>query len=302
MIERGKAMSVLSRREFLGQSAAAVGALAAAGPLATAAPARRIHSPTDQVVLGKTGVKTSLIGLGTGSVGVKRSSNQVKLGQEKFTRLVRHAYDRGITYFDTADQYGSHIYLREALRGMPREKLYLQTKTRATNAAVARADLERFREELGTDYIDTLLMHCMTKGGWPADFRPVMDVLAEAKAKGWVRAIGVSCHGLAPLQAAVKSDWVEIDLARINPVGGNKGRMDGTPQEVAACLRSMHDQGKGIIGMKILAEGTLKKPEEQLKSLQFVLGLGCVDAFVIGFESPEQIDQILRLTETALKG
>ena len=293
-------MSVLSRREFLGQSAAVVGALAAAGPLA-AAPARKINSPTDQVVLGKTGVKTSLIGLGTGSVGVKRSSNQVKLGQEKFTRLVRHAYDRGITYFDTADQYGSHIFLREALRGIPREKLYLQTKTRATSAAVARADLDRFREELGTDYIDTLLMHCMTKGGWPTDFRPVMDMLSEAKAKGWVRAVGVSCHGLAPLQTAVKSDWVEIDLARINPVGGNKGRMDGTPQEVAACLRSMHDQGKGVIGMKILAEGTLKKPEEQLQSLQFVLGLGCVDAFVIGFESPEQIDQILKLTEVALK-
>jgi predicted aldo/keto reductase-like oxidoreductase len=299
-MKRGKAMSVLSRREFLGQSAAVVGALAAAGPLA-AAPARKINSPTDQVVLGKTGVKTSLIGLGTGSVGVKRSSNQVKLGQEKFTRLVRHAYDRGITYFDTADQYGSHIFLREALRGIPREKLYLQTKTRATSAAVARADLDRFREELGTDYIDTLLMHCMTKGGWPTDFRPVMDMLSEAKAKGWVRAVGVSCHGLAPLQTAVKSDWVEIDLARINPVGGNKGRMDGTPQEVAACLRSMHDQGKGVIGMKILAEGTLKKPEEQLQSLQFVLGLGCVDAFVIGFESPEQIDQILKLTEVALK-
>jgi predicted aldo/keto reductase-like oxidoreductase len=295
-------MATLSRRDFLGQSAAALGTLAAAGTLASAAPAaRKLNSPTDQVVLGRTGVKTSLIGLGTGSVGVKRSSNQVKLGQEKFIKLVRHAYDSGITYFDTADQYGSHLFLRDALKGLPREKLYLQTKTRATTADVARADIDRFREELGVDYIDTLLMHCMTKGGWPTDFRPVMDVLSEAKAKGRIRAIGVSCHGLDPLQAAVKCDWVEIDLARINPVGGNKGRMDGTPEQVAACLRAMHDQAKGIIGMKILAEGTLKKPEEQLHSLRFVLGLGCVDAFVIGFESREQINQIMRLAETALK-
>jgi predicted aldo/keto reductase-like oxidoreductase len=292
---------MLSRRDFLGESVAAVSALAVAGRLATAAPVRKVKSPTDQVVLGKTGVKTSLIGLGTGSVGVKHSSNQVKLGQEKFNRLVRHAFDSGITYFDTADQYGSHIFLREALKGIPREKLYLQTKTRATTADAAKADLERFREELGTEYVDTLLMHCMTKGGWPTDFRPVMDVLSKAKAKGLVRAIGVSCHGIDPLKAATKCDWVEIDLARINPVGGKQGRMDGTPQEVAACLRSMHDQGKGIIGMKILAEGTLKKHEEQLESLRFVLGLGCVDAFVIGFESPAQIDQIMRLTETALK-
>jgi hypothetical protein len=105
-----------------------------------------------------------------------------------------------------------------------------------------------------------------------------------------------------PLRAAVKCDWVEIDLARINPVGGNPGRMDGSPQDVAACLKTMHDQGKGIIGMKILAEGTLKAPEKQLESLHFVLGLGSVDAFVIGFESPQQIDQIMRLAESALKG
>jgi predicted aldo/keto reductase-like oxidoreductase len=166
---------------------------------------------------------------------------------------------------------------------------------------MARADIQRFREELGVDYLDSLLMHCMVKESWPTDFRPVMDVLLEARTKKHVRAVGVSCHGLDPLQAAVKCDWVELDLARINPVGGNAGRMDGTPEQVASCLKAMHRQGKGILGMKILAEGTLKTPEKQLESLRFVLGLGCVDAFVIGFEQPEQIDQIMKLIETALK-
>ena len=295
-------MSDLSRRDFLGTSAAAVGALAAAPAASAAAPTRRKPtSAASRVTLGKSGVETSLLGLGTGSTGVKHSSNQVKLGEEKFKKLVRYAYDRGITYFDTADQYGSHIYLREALRGIPREKLFLQTKTRATTAEMARADIERFREELGTDYLDTLLMHCMVKGSWPTDFRPVMDVLSEAKAKGKVRAVGVSCHGLAPLRTAAKNDWIDVDLARINPVGGNAGRMDGTPEQVAECLKAMHEQGKGILGMKILAEGTLQTPDKQLESLQFVLGLGCVDAFVIGFEKPEQIDQIMKLIETALK-
>jgi predicted aldo/keto reductase-like oxidoreductase len=178
----------------------------------------------------------------------------------------------------------------------------LQTKTRATTAEMARADIERFREELGTDYLDTLLMHCMVKGSWPTDFRPVMDVLSEAKARGKVRAVGVSCHGMAPLRAAVECDWIDVDLARINPVGGAAGRMDGTPEQVSACLKAMHAKGKGILGMKILAEGTLKTPERQLESLRFVLGLGCVDAFVIGFEKPQQIDEIMRRIETALKG
>jgi predicted aldo/keto reductase-like oxidoreductase len=289
-----------SRRDFLGQSAVALGALALGGPSAPANAAGKLRSAADQVVLGRTSIKTSLIGMGTGSTGVKHSSNQVKLGHAQFVKLVRYAFDKGITYFDTADQYGSHIYLRDALKGLPRDRLFIQTKTRATTAEMAKADIDRFREELGVEYLDTLLMHCMTKGSWPTDFRPVMDVLSEAKAKNRVRAIGVSCHGLAPLRAAVNCDWVEVDLARINPVGGNPGRMDGTPQEVSTCLKVMHEKGKGILGMKILAEGTLNTPEKQLESLRFVLGLGCVDAMVIGFESPEQIDQIMQRVELAL--
>lgn len=288
-----------SRREFIGQAAVTVGTLAASSGVA-APPVRKLTSGADQVTLGKTGIKSSLLGLGTGSVGVQHSSNQVKLGQEKFTKLVRHAYDGGIRYFDTADQYGSHIYLREALKGLPRESLFIQTKTRALSADVARVDIQRFREELGVDYIDSLLMHCMTKGNWPSDMRPVMDVLMEAKAKKWVRAVGVSCHGMSPLRAAVDCDWVEIDLARINPVGVS-ARMDGTPADVIPCLKGMHEKGKGILGMKILGEGTFKSPEQRLESLRFVLGLGCVDAMVIGFESPAQIDEVMKLVETALK-
>ena len=287
-------MSRLSRRDFLGRSAAAVGVAAAGGLSAPAADEpRKLKSAADRVTLGRTGIQTSLLGMGTGSVGVKHSSKQVKLGEEKFGRLVRYAYDKGITYFDLADQYGSHIYMREALKGLPRDRLFLQTKTRAATAEMARADIERFREELNTDYLDTLLMHCMTKGSWPTDMRPVMDVLSDAKRRGWVRAVGTSCHGMAPLKAAVDCDWVEVDLARINPVGGPNGRMDGSPEEVAECLKAMHAKGKGVLGMKILAEGTLKAPEEQLRSLRFVLGLGAVDAFCIGFESPEQIDQLV---------
>jgi predicted aldo/keto reductase-like oxidoreductase len=292
----------ITRRDFFGQSAAAVGVAAAGGLLVNAAgQERNLRSAADRVTLGRTGLKLSLLGMGTGSTGVRHSSNQVKLGQEKFTRLVRYAYDKGITYFDTADQYGSHIFLREALRGLPRDRLFIQTKTRAKTADQARADIERFREELDTPYLDTLLMHCMTRESWPTDFRPVMDVLSEAKDKGHVKAVGTSCHGMDPLRTATKCDWIDVDLARINPVGV-KARMDGTPEEVVPCLRAMHDAGKGILGMKILGEGTFKTPEQRLASLRFVLGLGCVDAFVIGFEKPEQIDEIFQLIETALKG
>jgi predicted aldo/keto reductase-like oxidoreductase len=295
-------MSEPSRRAFLAQTAAA-GILAAGSSLLNAADQpRKLTSGADRVPLGKTGITTSLLGMGTGSTGVKHSSNQVKLGEDKFKKLVHYAYDRGITYFDTADQYGSHLYLREALRGLPRDRIFIQTKTHATTPEMARADIERFREELGVDYLDTLLMHCMTKGSWPTDRRAVMDTLADAKAKGLIKAVGVSCHGMAPLKAAVECDWIDVDLARINPVGGQAGRMDGTPDAVAACLKAMHAKGKGVIGMKILAEGTLKTPEKQIESLRYVLGLGCLSCFVVGFESEQQIDQMMQRIETALKG
>jgi predicted aldo/keto reductase-like oxidoreductase len=292
-----------TRRGFLGQSVAAVGALALAGrlPAAETSPPK-LKSGADQVTLGKTGIKTSLLGLGTGSVGVKHSSNQVKLGQDKFVKLIRHAYDQGITYIDTADQYGSHIFVREAIKGLPREKLFIQTKTRARTPDQAKADIDRFLEELGVDYLDTLLLHCMQTKDWPKDLRAVMDVLSKAKDQKKIRAVGTSCHGMAPLRSAVETDWVEVDLARINPIGGDAGRMDGKPEEVVPCLKAMHEKGKGILGMKILAEGTIKNRDDQIASLKFVLGLGCVDAFVIGFDSPQQIDEMMKNIETALRG
>jgi predicted aldo/keto reductase-like oxidoreductase len=294
-------MSDISRRDFLGRSAAAVGTVAATGLLAGAAePPRKLKSGADQVTLGKTGIRTSLIGIGTGSHGVRHSSNQVKLGQTGFIKLIRHAYDQGVRYIDTADQYGSHLFVRDAIKGLPRDSLFIQTKTHATTPEMLWADLNRFREELGVEYIDSVLMHCMTVATWPRDRRPVMDALDKAKDKKLVRAVGVSCHGMPPLQAATRCDWIDIDLARINPVGV-KAVMDGSPEQVVPCLRAMHSKGKGILGMKILGEGRFKTEEEQVKSLRFVLGLGCVDAMVIGFEKPEQIEQIMRRVEMALK-
>ncbi|HZU36158.1 MAG TPA: aldo/keto reductase [Gemmataceae bacterium] len=292
---------MLSRRGFLGQAAVAVGALAVADSLTYAGERRNLKSLTDRVELGHTGIHTSVLGMGTGSTGVGHSSNQVRLGNTQFCKLVRYAYDKGLTYFDTADQYGSHIYLRDALKGLPRERLFIQTKTHAYTPDMAKADIERFRQELGTEYVDTLLLHCMTTGNWPTDLRATMDCLNDFKRKGWVRAVGVSCHSMAPLRAATKCDWIDVDLARINPVGV-KARMDGTPEEVIPCLRAIHDKGKGVIGMKILGEGTFRKPEQRKESLRFVLNLGCVDCFCIGFEKPEQIDEILRMGEEVLKG
>lgn len=283
----------MKRRDFLKRSAAGLGTLLWARSSFSAQPSL---SPVAPRTLGKTGITVSRLGFGTGTKGWDRSSNQTRLGQEAFTAMVRRAYERGVTFYDLADLYGSHPYLRRAFQGIPREKIVLQTKIWWRWGRNTREILDRFRQELDTDYLDIVLLHCVTEANWPESLKPMMEDLAEAKAKGILRAHGVSCHGLPPLQRVPDLDWVEVDLARINHRGA---KMDAPPEEVVPLLRRMKEKGKGVIGMKILGEGTLK--DERLASLKFVLGLDCVDAMVIGFESPEEVDDILRHMEIALQ-
>ena len=288
-------MMNVSRRAFLAGMAAA-GSAALAGRWTFGHPHMPdIKSGVDRITLGRTGLKTSVLGIGTGTVG---GSQQLAMGSDNFTKMVRHALDRGIHYIDTADNYSTHVFVRLALQKVPREKYFIQTKTRARSAEVLHADIERFRRELRVDYIDSVLMHCMTTPTWPTDMRPVMDALYEEKQKGRVKAVGVSCHGWEPLVASVDVDWVDIQLARINPFGM---KMDGRPEDVAAVLKKMHDAGRGIIGMKIYGETGLNSRDERLQSLKYVLGLGCVDCFTIGFTSIQQIDETLDLIEQALQ-
>lgn len=289
------------RRDFLLTSAAAVGGMAiAAGSTAKAAPGRSNlpESATAQVTLGQTGIKCSLVGMGTGSHGSGQASNQTRLGMKDFTRVVRHAYDNGVRLFDVADQYGSHVYLREALKGLPRESYVIQTKSHATKVADARSHIERYRMELGVDYLDIVLLHCMQKTEWPVENAGSMEYLMKAREQGLIKAHGTSCHGMDPLRIAAKHPFVQVDLARINPEGA---KMDSQkPDEVASQIEEMHNAGKGVIGMKILGEGKINTPERIDASLRYVLGLGTVNAFVVGFESPAQVDDLLARTNAAI--
>lgn len=291
-------MSRISRREFLAGAAAAVGAATLVRPPALAAETATLTRGTDVVTLGQSGIKSTVLGIGTGTRGGRE---QRELGEAGFTKLLRHAYDRGIRYIDTADAYRMHPAVRAALKELPREEFFIQTKMRARDAQKAKADLERFRQELKTDYLDSLLMHCMMRDSWPTDMRPVMDVLQEAKEKGVVRAVGISNHGFEALAASVDPDWADIQLIRINPFtwAANESHMDGPPEKVAAEMKKIHHKGRGVIGMKIYGETGFDSAEKRLQSLKHVLGLGCVHAFTIGFVSTKQIDETLDLIEEA---
>ena len=283
----------MRRREFLIRSTAAVGAswLTSKSILAALAtqqlPAK--FSASDTVTLGSTGIQTSRLAMGTGTVGSGHHSNQTALGVKGLSDLLLNGYDHGLRFFDAADAYGSHPHVAEALKHIPRDKVTVLTKTWARDPASARADLDRFRRELGTDYLDICLLHCVTEPDWTERYKGVMDVFAAAKQKGIIRAHGCSCHSIEALRAAAKSSWVEVDFARINPVGSH---MDADPQTVVSVLREMKASGKAVVGMKILGQGDLA--DRQDEAVKYALSLGILDAFTIGAESKAQQDDLIR--------
>ncbi len=273
----------MRRREFIQGSLLGAGALAR---VAHAAPPRA----NDIITLGPDKVKLSRLAQGTGTKGFRKSSNQTRqLGLQGLADLLRFGFDSGITFWDSADGYGSHPHLREALKSVPRDKVVIMTKTRARTAAEMREDLERFRQEIGTDYLDIVLLHAVTQVDWPEQRKGAMEFLSEARQKKIVRTHGVSCHSLDALRTAAKTPWVHVDLARINPAGV---LMDADAKTVVSVLREMKAAGKGVIGMKVFGEGQLRdRPDEMLR---FALGLDCVDCFTIGAESRQEMADLIK--------
>ncbi len=277
----------MNRRHFL--RAGAIGALSL-----QKFPYRLFASETkkfasDRITLGPRKIETSRLAMGTGTHGGNKHSNQTRLGLNGLADLFRAAYDQGITFWDSADQYGSHPYLKEALKTVPREKVTILTKSNTLTGEGMKSDIDRFRRELGTDYIDILLLHKMEDADWNIKLRPAMDVISEAQVKGIVRSKGVSCHSLVAMKTAVVEPWVEVDLARINPA---QLHMDGTPETIAGVLRQMKQAGKGVIGMKVLGQGDLRTKADEC--LQFVLSLGSVDCMTIGSENRGEMEDLVR--------
>lgn len=290
----------MKRRDFFfhaarGLGAAWIGSHSLPAWASVPTPLSQKYKASDTVVLGQTDIKTSRLAVGTGTIGFAHHSNQTALGVNGLSELLLNGYDQGLRFFDAADAYGSHPHVAEALKHLPRDKVTVLTKSWSRDPKSMSADLDRFRRELGTDYLDICLMHCLTEGDWTERYKGVMDVLSEAKQKGVIRAHGCSCHSVEALRLAAKSAWVEVDLVRINPIGSH---MDADPKTVVDVLRQMRTSGKAIVGMKILGQGDLRM--RQNEALKYALSLGVLDAFTIGAESKaEQLDLIRRIEMAA---
>ncbi len=297
----------LNRRQFITTTLAGAGTLAADPALfvqqttKAAAP-----DPFQMVPLGKTGLKVSLIGSGTGMRGGNRQSNMTRLGKAKFESLLRYTYDKGVRYYDLADLYGTHPYLASAFQSIPRDQYVIGTKIWVRPGGIpekerpdANVVVERFRKELKTDYLDLVLIHCMTDPNWTEKEKRQMDILEDLKSKKIIRAHGVSVHSLEAMKACVDCPWVDSVHVRINAFGDSMDHKD--PAVVAPVIKQLRAAGKGVVGMKLIGEGRYRNsPEKIEESLKYVLSLNAVDMLIVGFEKTEEIDDYAGRVRNAL--
>jgi len=291
----------ITRRQFIKGAAALAGTALLSS--CTIGPFGKKCTPTavDQVFLGKTGLKLSRLGIGTGSKG---GSIQRALGQENFNLLIRYAYDRGITYIDTAENYRTHTWIREAIKGLPRKKLFIQSKMPRIPERPLEV-IDRYRQELGVDYIDSLLIHCAIRGNWDESHKRLMDAFEEAKAKKIILAHGISCHSMPALVKAAQLDWVDVNMVRVNPQGAyidtavESWNAESDASHLPAVMeqiRIMRKNRHGVIGMKLIGDGDFTNPDDREKAIRFVMQSGLVDAVVIGFKNTAEINEaILRI-------
>ena len=302
------------RRDFLKKAALGLGAITAAetfsGPsYAEVQTSKHPVTPfsTDPVAMIRLTDKIVFprIGLGTGVHGGNRQSNMTRMDRRDALRIFELCYERGIRLFDLADLYGTHDLCREAMTGKPRDSYFLSTKLWEHPRSLPEKErpsadivVKRFLKELHTDYLDLVQIHCATGEDWIEKFGHQFEPLERLKEQGLIRGHGVTCHALTAVKRAAETPWVDAIHVRINTANT---RMDGSLEDNVAAAKKAHDNGKGIIVMKVLGEGSIKDPAERKKSTDFVTRLDCADVMVVGFEKPEHITEFVDNVADTLK-
>jgi aryl-alcohol dehydrogenase-like predicted oxidoreductase len=291
-------MGDYSRRNFL-KTGLVAGALAGTGTLALA----DRKSATDWVTLGRSNVKVTRLAFGTGSMS---GQVQASLGQEKFTSLVRYAYDRGIRFFETSESYGdTPRMLGVALKGLPRESYRIMTKVSTFHQVDPHAKLEELRKGIDTEYLDIMLLHWQHTATWPTDTAHWQDAILEAEQKKTIVSHGASVHGLPALRQVPGNKFVNVAMIRVNH---NGTRMDaeipdgpdlGNVNEVVQHVKQVRKEGMGVVSMKLVGEGVFNREDRQ-KAMRFAFQNAGVDCVTVGYKNTAEIDEAIENLNLAL--
>ena len=242
--------------------------------------------------LGQTGLTVSQIGMGVLTVG----RTQLDLSIDEGAQLIRYAIGRGINFLDTAEYYETYPYIAAAdVRDVIiSSKSLVRDKAGMTNA------IEDCRMMLGRDQIDIFLLHEIRTqydffnraGAWQA--------LIDAKARGLVKAIGLSTHHIDGVEIATTLPDLDVVFPLINhrSLGIRKGNDTGSKEEMAKSIKLASLAGKGIFTMKALGGGNLAG--EYVSAMNYVTGLPGVSSVILGMGSKRDIDNAIDYAEGKL--
>jgi 1-deoxyxylulose-5-phosphate synthase len=293
-------MAQCTRRRFL-KTGFAVGVVAGTAGL----PLRAARgTAADWVTLGKSGVQVTRLAFGTGTFS---GQTQRELGQDQFTRLVRHAYDRGVRFFETSETYGEmHKMLGVALKGIARDTYRLMSKVTTREGVNPQAKIDELRRLANTDYFDVMLMHYQHVATWPADTARWQDGILDAKSKKAVLGYGASVHGLPALRRFPGNKWLEIAMIRMNHKGVRMDAEDyntngtGDVSEVVAHVEQVRTEGMGVISMKLAGEGAFTNREDRRAAMRFAFNNAGVDCVTVGYKNTAEIDEAIENLNLAL--
>jgi aryl-alcohol dehydrogenase-like predicted oxidoreductase len=289
-----------------------------------------------RVELGKTGIEVSRLGIGTGTGLPSGHCAQALMDEQELARLLLYALDRGINLWDTAFQYNTYPHIKEALKQVSRKDVVLATKFSAANEKETIRDFNITLKDLNIDYVDVCLLHGVRTDTELQMRSGAFNAMVKLKKEGKVRAVGLSSHGLGALKSVMEMPEIDLVWARVNYTGLNmdtgclgmydqmasvywlkkcakflparvkslirpKANTQPVPEdvhrEVTDTLKHIHSQSKGIVGMKVIAEGLLRNDAE--KAVKYVNSLPFVDAFIIGMLNKKEIDENCKIVNTA---
>ncbi len=243
--------------------------------------------------LGNTGIQVSSVGFGVLPLGPA----QLSLPLEEGAEILAYGLSRGINFVDTAQYYRASPYIRRGLElfdsaSTGQQPVVLCSKSLATTYDEMALAIDQERRALNRDVIDIFLLHEVRPNQLAGRTGP-WQCLQDAKAKGHIRAAGLSTHHVDVVQVAASMDELDVVFPLLNyaGLGIRQGDRFASAADMEAAIHKCNTAGKGVFTMKAFGGGALTATYQQ--ALNYVFGQPDVHSVMIGFGKTKDVDDII---------
>ena len=249
-----------------------------------------------KVKLGNTGIEVTEVGFGVLTIG----NSQLNLPLDEGADILNYALEKGVNFLDTAQFYKTYPYIKKALQYSNKD-VVICSKCLDSSYESMKFAVEEARIELGRDVIDIFLMHEVRHNNDFEKRSGAWEYLNEAKAKGLIKAIGISTHHVDVANEIVNCKECDILFPLINfrGLGIRNGDNPGNKEEMASAIKKASDMGMGVFAMKVFGGGNLTG--HYMEALDYVYDLEGIYSAMIGFGDKKEVDDIINYLDGKLE-